>query len=189
MRKRYIAFVFGLVALLMYLALDTISPSKQREASAILEPDYIIQGLQAEYYSAEGLLNQQIDAQSARHLPETNQTLFEQPSVIIRKGTTPEWGMRAASGLLTANQQLSLSGSVQVVPLSDNQAAYSLTTEKLDIDLRQEIAETAELVLIEGVGTELQARGMHLNFKEQQARFNAEVRGRHDPKAEAQITQ
>ena len=183
MRKRYIAFVFGLVALLTYLAMDTISPSKQKTPQANLEPNFIIKGLQAEFYSDEGQLNQQIDASSARHLPETDQTLFEQPSVIIRKGTEAEWGMRAKQGLLKTDKLLSLSGDVQIVPLSDDKPAYTLSTEQLDIDLKKEIAETAELVLIEGPGTELEATGMQLLLKEEQANFLSEVRGRHDPKA------
>lgn len=187
MRKRYIAFVFGLVALLMYLALDTISPSKQQTPQASLEPDFIIQGLQAEYFSNEGQLNQQIDAEAARHIPESDQTLFEKPSVIIRKGTEPEWGMRAEQGLLKTDKLLSLSGTVLIVPFSDDKPAYTLSTESLDIDLRKEIAETADLVLIEGPGTNLQAVGMQLLLQEERATFLSEVRGRHDPKASSLV--
>lgn len=182
MRKRYIAFVFGLVALFTYMALDTISPSKKTVPQANLEPDFIIKGLQAEYFSTEGQLDQQIDAEAARHLPETNQTLFEKPSVIFRKGEEAEWGMRAEQGLLKTDDLLTLSGSVQIAPLSEDKPAYTLSTDSLEIDLNKEIAETADLVLIEGPGTHLQAVGMQLLLKEEQANFLSEVRGRHDPK-------
>lgn len=183
MRKRYIAIVFGLVALMAYLAMDTISPNKQHQQRHTLEPDFIIQGLQAEYFSEEGLLNQQIDAQAARHLPENDHTLFEKPSVIIRNGTQPEWGLRAEKGVLKPDKHLSLIGHVQVIPFHKDKPAYTLTTERLDIDLNKEIAETAEQVLIEGPGTHLQAMGMQLFLKEERAQFLSAVRGRHDPQA------
>lgn len=185
MRKRYIAFVFGLVALVTYLAMESIKPSHRKSASTADEPEFTVKGLKASLYNEDGLLSQKIEAQSAEHIADTKNTLFKAPSVILSEGPKPQWALSAQQGLLQDDKTLLLSGNVQISPMDSELPAYVLTTDELNIDLRNEIAETDSLVVIEGSGTYMQATGMALFLKEERVTFLSEVRGRHDPNTRA----
>ncbi len=184
MRKRYIAFVFGVVAMIAFFTMDIFAPvEKQTNQNDANEPEFIVSGISAEYFNAQGQLTQQIDAESARQMKNTQHTFFQKPSMILSDGEIPEWGIQADEGILEDNKTLKLTGHVRIVPLSTVQPAYTLSTSSLTVDLQQEIAETQDLVLIEGPATELKATGMRLLLKEEKATFLSDVRGRHDPVA------
>lgn len=185
MRRRYIVAILTALGIVAYLALDDGSGGADllSDHQEIHEPDYIINGVSVEHYGKKGLLDQQIDAQSATHFPSKNITLFDAPSVILREGENALWGVRANQGKLEGDDVLILTGSVQVVPIGPEKEAFSLATERLSIDLHKEIADTDAQVNIESVSTKLVAQGMSLNLATEQVQFKSKVRGQHDPKA------
>lgn len=185
MRRRYIVAILTALAVVAYMALDDGSGGASLLSSDQInnEPDYMISGLSVEHFGKDGKLDQQIDAESATHFPHNNTTVFNKPSVILRDGTEPLWGVRANTGELEGDDILVLLGNVQVVPMGDDREAFSLATERLSIDLHKEIADTDSLVEIESISTRLQSNGMTLNLATEQAQFKSKVRGQHDPKA------
>lgn len=185
MRRRYIATILTALGVVGYLALDDGSGGADLLSTDEIstEPDYIISGLSAEHFGKKGLLDQQIDAKSATHYPHNNTTILDTPSVIVREGETPQWGVRANTGELQGDDVLTLKGQVQIVPMGKEKERFSLSTEELSIDLHKQIADTDKLVTIESISTHVQATGMTLNLSTEHVQFKSKVRGRHDPKA------
>lgn len=185
MRRRYIATILTALGVVGYMALDDGSGGANLLAPEKIstEPDYIISGLSAEHFGKKGFLDQQIDAKSATHYPHNNTTILDSPSVIVREGEQPHWGVRANIGELRGDEVLVLKGQVQIVPMGKEKENFSLSTEELSIDLNNQIANTDKLVTIESISTHLQAVGMTLNLATEQAKFKSKVRGQHDPKA------
>ena len=183
MRRRYIVTILTAFALVAYLAFNDSSDGQgninlsQRDS----EPDYIISGIGSERYDGKGRLAQQVDAKLAEHFPTTDETLFTLPSIILREGDRPLWGLKAETGVLKGAQMLTLQGKVQVVPMGNQNNPVTLSTENLHIDLNKEIANTDAVVVIESSGSRLQAQGMQFNLVTEQLEFKSNVRGRHDP--------
>ncbi|MEY8263652.1 MAG: LPS export ABC transporter periplasmic protein LptC, partial [Bermanella sp.] len=61
---------------------------------------------------------------------------------------------------------------------------FSLSTQHLSIDLKQQIADTDTAVEISSPSTKLTATGMTLDMTKQQASFKSQVQGIHDPHAQ-----
>jgi len=183
MRRRYIVTVLTAFALVAYLAFNDSSDGQGNidVAQRDQEPDYIIKGIGSERFDGKGILAQQVDAKSAQHYPSTDETVFTEPSIILREGERPLWGLKAANGTLRGAQLLTLNGNVQVVPLGKQANPVTLSTEQLNIDLTKEMADTDAMVTIEGTGSHLQAQGMRFNLVTEQLEFKSKVRGRHDP--------
>ena len=183
MRRRYIVTILTALAVVAYLALDDkqTGPTSNAQQAIEQEPDYIIKGLKAQNYNEFGQLERQIDAISARHYPIDDSTKLIKPSVILRQGKEPQWEVKAQQGNLLQGQMLNLDGQVQILPLQKSGGQFSLKTEHLSVDLKQQMADTDTQVLIESPSTELTAKGMNLDLVKQQAKFKSQVRGIHDP--------
>lgn len=183
MRKRYITLLIVIAVLTARYFMDDIS---QRGAAffadeKVLEPDYLMSGLHFDKYDSKGLLTQQIEASSAEHVPQDGSTRFADPKIILREGPQSKWGINALQASLVSEQSLQLNGKVHVIPLSEQESAYSLQTESLFIDLKAETANTQDPVTITSNHSQLDATGMNLSLREQKIELLSHVRGRHDP--------
>jgi LPS export ABC transporter protein LptC len=181
-RRRYIVTIITALVVAAYLSIDETQDSKQFAKDAIqVEPDYTIQGLSLNKYGHEGLLSQQIDSDKATHYPHNDSVSFEQPRIILRQGSTPQWGITSNEGQLIKDQILILNGNVQFVPLQQDSGVFSLSTQALNINLSEQVADTDSLVVIESDTTKLTAVGMNMNMDTQITQFKSKVRGLHDP--------
>lgn len=182
MRRRYIVTIITALVVAAYLTLNENQDDKQIALDAInSEPDYLIKGLSLENYGDNGQLTQQIESVNATHYPHNNSVSFDQPKIILRQGSIPQWGITSISGQLINEKQLILTGDIQVVPMQEDAGAFSLSTESLNIDLEKQIADTDEVVIIESDNTKLTANGMNMNMNNQVTVFKSNVRGLHDP--------
>jgi LPS export ABC transporter protein LptC len=182
MRRRYIVTIITALVVAAYLSNDENQDSKRVAKGAIeAEPDYLIQGLSLSKYGNKGLLSQQIDSDKATHYPHDNSVSFEQPRIILRQGSTPQWGITSKEGRLIKDEMLILNGNVQIVPLQQESGAFSLSTEALNINLTKQVADTDSRVIIESDTTKLTAVGMNMNMDTQITQFKSNVRGLHDP--------
>jgi len=186
MRRRYIVTILTALGVVGYLALDDkqTTPDNTPVEAINQEPDYIIKGVKAQYYDKKGLLERQIEAKNARHLPETDTTELIQPSVVLRDQQKPQWRVKSKEGVLLGDRLLELDGDVIVTPLEGNESDLSLSTQHISIDLNKQIADTNEDVLIESPSTQIHSKGMNMDMVTQQVQFKSQVRGQHDPKAQ-----
>ncbi len=186
MRRRYIVTILTAIGVVGYLALDDsqLGPISNAQQAIEQEPDYIIQGLKARHYNADGQLDRNIQAKSARHYPFDDRTKLLEPAMILSQGEQPQWQVRSQQGKLLQGQILELDGDVQVSPMQQDAGIFALSTEHLSIDLKQQIADTDESVVISSPSTKLTAKGMNLDMVKQQARFKSHVRGIHEPDAQ-----
>jgi lipopolysaccharide export system protein LptC len=183
MRRRYIVTIITALVVAYYFSQDDNRNDKKIAQDTIeAEPDYFIEGLELSNYDKEGSLKQQIDADKATHFPDTDSVLFEKPRVILREGHIPQWGITSSEGELIKGKTLILIGNVQIVPLQESAGEFSFSTESLNINLTQQIADTDSKVIIESDVTKLTASGMNMNMSNQITQFKSEVRGLHDPK-------
>ncbi len=186
MRRRYIVTILTALAVVAYLAQDDKQSTQDHYAAKAiqLEPDYIVKGLEAQNYNKNGLLERQIEAVSARHYPTNDTTELIKPSLILRQGKMPQWQIKAKQGNLSQAQMLELDGNVNVLPLQKSDGQFSLKTEHLSIDLKQQMADTDAQVLITSSSSQLTSKGLKLDLIKQQAKFKSEVQGIHDPNAQ-----
>lgn len=186
MRKRYIVTILTALAVVAYLALDDHQTTTEIVAQDLIdqEPDYIIEKLSAESFSDNGDLTQQINAFKATHYPKDDITVLEKPSIMLYEAGIPKWGVRSNTGHLLQQKTIKLEGGVIVVPLSPQGGDFSLSTNRLNIDLVSQMADTDDKVVIESDRSELLATGMTILLDQQFVKFKSQVRGRHDPKAQ-----
>jgi len=185
MRKRYIVTILTALAIVAYLTLDDQDSPYNAVPDALTdqEPDYIIEGLEAENFDENGMLTQQISAAQAIHYPMNDTTELSKPTIVLHENNLPRWGVRSESGRLLGREKILLTGEVIIVPISEDSNTFSLTTANLNIDLIKRIAETEDKVIIESDNSELNSKGMTIHLDKQLVNFKSQVRGRHDPKA------
>jgi len=186
MRKRYIATILIALAIVVYMAFnDRQETQYDGVSSEEREADFIISQLTLDHYGESGALKQVIKAEQAKHFPETQEmpaeTLFTLPNVTLHQGNKEFWRLSAREGVLTGERLLTLIGEVRVIPLSDTDTRFNLSTEKLNINLDTEIADTKESVVIKDPSSEITSKGLRANLKTQQIEFTSQVRGSHDP--------
>jgi LPS export ABC transporter protein LptC len=183
MRRRYILTIITALVVAYYFSQDEVRDDKQIAQDAIkAEADYFIVGLELSNYGKDGSLDQQIDADKATHFPDTDSVSFDKPRVILREGRIPQWGVTSNKGELIKSENLILNGNVQIIPLQNSAGEFSFSTESLNINLTQQIADTDSKVIIESDRTKLTANGMNMNMGNQITQFKSNVRGLHDPK-------
>jgi len=185
-RRRYITAILTAIGVVGYLALDDdqLGPTSNTQQAIEQEPDYIIKGLQAQHYNEKGLLDRQIKALSAHHYPMDDRTTLQTPEMLLREGEQLKWSVNAQQGKLSKADTLDLSGDVKVSPMSNDDGQFSLSTPHLSIDLKQQIADTEQQVVISSSSTQLTAKGMKLDLIKQQASFKSQVKGTHNPNAQ-----
>lgn len=185
MRRRYVTAILTAIGVVGYLALDDNQdgPASNSQQAIQQEPDYIIKGLQAQHYNEKGQLDRQIKALSAQHYPIDDHTTLQAPEMLLREGKEIKWAINAQQGKLTKADTLDLNGNVNVSPLQKEDKQFSLSTPHLSIDLKQQIADTEQQVLISSHSTQLTAKGMKLDLVKQQASFKSQVKGTHNPNA------
>ena len=186
MRRRYIVTILTAIGVVGYLALDDkqLGPSNSTQQAIQQEADYIIQGLQARHYAGDGQLDRTMQASTAHHYPYDDRTQLQAPTLTLHQGAQSQWRINAQQGRLSQGQTLELDGSVLISPLQQETGTFSLSTQHLSIDLKQQIADTDTAVEISSPSTKLTATGMTLDMTKQQASFKSQVQGIHDPHAQ-----
>jgi lipopolysaccharide export system protein LptC len=185
-RRRYIVTILTAIGVVGYLALDDKQqgPTNNTQQAIQQEPDYIIKGLNAQHYNAQGQLDRLIKADGAHHYPFDDSTQLDNPNLTLHQAAQPQWQVSAKKGTLNQDDILELNGRVQVTPLQQNAGAFSLSSPHLSIDLEQQIADTDKPVIISSPSTKLTATGMNLDMVKQQATFKSTVQGTHNPHAQ-----
>jgi len=186
MRRRYIVTILTAIGVVGYLAVDDkqLGPISNAQQAIQQEPDYIIQGLKARHYNADGQLDRTVQASTAHHYPFDDRTKLLAPALTLHQGEQAQWQVSSQQGKLLQGQMLDLDGDVQVAPQQQNAGIFSLNTQHLSIDLKQQIADTDDSVVISSPSTKLTATGMKLDMIKQQASFKSHVRGIHNPNAQ-----
>jgi LPS export ABC transporter protein LptC len=104
---------------------------------------------------------------------------FDQVQMTFRDANGQTWKGRANQGtLVTETGKVDLAGNVHVdgvLPGSSQMA--DLTTEKLSVDIHENIITTAEPVTVNSPGRELRSKGLMAALKERRLVLESEVRG------------
>jgi lipopolysaccharide export system protein LptC len=109
--------------------------------------------------------------------------LLEQVEMQFRDPAGQLWQARANQARVTDQAaQVDLSGDVAVSGLLPGTAGpVRISTDRLSVDTRSGIVETADAVKIESNGGQLTGRGLVANLREQRIRLESQVHGHYAP--------
>jgi LPS export ABC transporter protein LptC len=124
-----------------------------------------------------------LNADVVRQHPGDGAVGFEQVRMTFRDTNGQIWKSRADEGQLIADTgKVDLAGNVHVNGVLPGSAQMAdLSTEKLAVDLHENIIRTAEPVTLNSPGRELKSKGMTAELKERHLVLESAVRGLFTP--------
>ena len=154
--------------------------SYQKTASTTYVPqtqvkivDQALKGVKATRFDENGNIIQVLNMTSWQHLQGDLQSALVNPHLIIYQPNGEHWDIRAKEGQSKQTQvhgkieALTLSNDVIVTRLNPKQdSMWALKTKQMVVHPQLSLATTQENVLIEGQGTQIEAKGMRANLKE-----------------------
>lgn len=132
---------------------------------------------------ATGLESVTLHASRIVHYESQGTSELTQPVFYLPDKNWDYWTLRARKGLLNANGTLlQLQYAVSAdSPDSPQTIATSLQTERLDIDLKQQLAKSTDRVTILRPGMIQTGLGFEADLKNKFVSFSSKVRSRYDP--------
>lgn len=181
MRKRYLLLLITAALGLALLAVDRytrdiVSPGVEQQ---VKEPDYYGDVLISRRYDLKGKLADTFYAETSKHFPDGDLTIFKAPRVLIT--TQEKWVVTADEGVLKGNNQaLMLSGNIKIKPL-DATDRWTMDTQSLTYFIDQQLATSDALVTITGENTVMRGTGMTFDAARQRLELKTGVRTEYEP--------
>lgn len=142
-------------------------------------PDAFMTGARFKQFDAAGNLERELFSPKLLRFEKTKTTHAEQPHFILYSPKQATTHLRATHGVLDEHDIVYLSGQVKIQQYELN-GSPSLTaaTKQLQLNLKKQVAETTNLVVIEKPGeATLQGKGLNLNWQTQTLELFSPVRG------------
>lgn len=100
------------------------------------KPQYVMTGISAKRYTAQGLLQDNLSAPKAEMYPDSDHILFEKPQATVRENGKPLYNLVSEKGIYDSkSKQADFSGSVVITHYDDNGGiAGQMNTPALHID-------------------------------------------------------
>ena len=133
-----LAIVLGLAASYFWEPLTGKSAAPQASASPQSLPKNYLESTRTWSYDDQGQLVQIIEAQSAEHYPQSDETLLQEPRYYSHHGDDRTWSGEARSGRYRPSKEtLTLRNEVK---LTNDQTGGVLTSELMLLNLKQKTA-------------------------------------------------
>ncbi|CAH0532500.1 Lipopolysaccharide export system protein LptC [Vibrio stylophorae] len=155
--------------------------SEVQVAIDIEKPIFVGDNIINKGYSAQGLLNYQVESKKLSYFAEHGNTEFEQPTLLVfRNGDQAEWRLTAKHATLTKEQMLILVDDVKLYNLLPNNAFEKMETDYLVLDLISKDFNTDQPTQIQGPGFHSRGNKMQGNLEQHVAELQDEVQGRYE---------
>lgn len=178
MKKRYLLLI---ISVLVGVGLSVVDSYTQAPAVAASdeqssEPDFYGEGLKSRRYGTEGQLNELFTADSSKHYPANDHTVFTKPYLHAMTSSGDVWFIDAETGdLFDKAGVLHLRQNVWLRTAQTKKMPAHIRTDALDYHLNDRLALTDKAVSIEQGQSTLSAIGMRMDIPQERIEFNAKV--------------
>lgn len=181
-----IVFVIIFVALKYSGNVEELIETKQAEKEF---PQVFMTNVDMREFAADGTLHFQLKTPLIRHFQigdkngADDYTLFDLPQIVfLGSEEKPAWYMTAEVGRNDNNGELfTLSTNVLAQQVSKTQGTISISTSELQLNTRDQFAETDKAVTMRSAKTHLETVGMRAFIKQDQIELLSQVTGTYAP--------
>lgn len=182
-----IAIIFTAVFLLYIpILFDEQQDQNVIEGDIELVPNYQAVNLNSRFFNKNGTLSHQVVADKMEHYQSLGFTLFENPVYTIFLDDGQPWQVTASEGTLYENDRIQLEVNVRIRNLRSQEYIKEITTEYIEIDLKDKILRSDQIVTISGLNYAVRSVGMLGNLVTQQYELKEHVRTEFTPQFEDQ---
>lgn len=152
-------------------------------------PQIFMTDVEMREFAIDGTLRFQLNTPLIRHFQvdekasAADYTLFDAPKMVFAgDAEKPAWHISAQLGRNHSNGDLfTLSGDVLAEQASKTQGTISVNTAELQLNTREQFAETDKAVTMRSAKTHLETQGLRANFKQDQIELLSNVTGNYEP--------
>ena len=148
-------------------------------------PDFFITDFSIEDFNDQGKVRYSIEAEHLEHYPLSDTAKIRKPFITIYRTTSQmPWYAKADEGLVdNEGKILTLKNQVQLFNTKDHAGRLHLTTQKLIINIENELAYTDEKVTLVSPQGHLEAIGLEADLTSNRLQLKSRVKGKHEPPA------
>ncbi len=145
-------------------------------------PDLFVDDMDLKFINTDGLLRYHVTAQRMEHFPYDEHAELVQPALQVYTDSRPAWRIRSEHGEITNGREaVRLLGSVEIRRLA-GPGVRPLEIQTRDVTVRPdaETADTASPTRIRSERLEVEATGVHADFRNDSLELKSRVRGRYE---------
>ncbi len=177
MKWVYVVLISGLAVVFVYLINSDEPPALDPFPQALSdEPDALISGFEVTQFDIEGTQLYRIYANEATYYDRRDRTDILGLRMTVFTEGKDDWRLRANEGIYEEHPEdpsLTLSGSVHLSSVCDQQSAITVTTESLKIYPRRQFVESMSRVSVESGGSKFHADHFEADLATRTIEFSA----------------
>jgi len=179
-RQNMLLGILALLLLAWFWSPDLDNPLDQRPPAARdpVVSSYLTDS-RSHTHDESGQLVEILAAQRVEHLERENLSEFIQPRYYAHDGHDRSWSLSAHHGTLRHEEEVM--ALRESIILTNDQSGGTLTTQALDLDLRERIATSQEPVTIRWADNQVTADGMRANLTTEVIRLEPNVESLYVP--------
>jgi len=145
-------------------------------------PDLFVDDMDLKFINADGLLRYHVTAERMVHFPFDEHAELAHPVLNVFNDSQPAWQIHSERGEITSGRNaVRLLGSVEILRLAGpGVRPLEIQTRNVTVNPDEETAETADTTRIRSDRFEVEATGVHADFRSNILELKSRVRGRYD---------
>lgn len=185
--------IFISIMTMMWLSLDDKTPPPiQSNLNTAERPAYVAVDLNRIVYDQDGNQTQQLSAKKMTYFESQNRAEFESPLLVLgseqqnaaktsngnrenskdpnkdKSKNNNQWKISSDSGILYNNERLFLHQNVNAINLIESDYINSILTDSIEVNIKQNILLSDDIVQINGDGVIMIGSGLIANLNDQQ---------------------
>lgn len=154
------------------------------------KPDAYMYNATYYQYDKNGQLHSRLEAVKSTHIPYQNSAFFTEPVFLTYTNKRLPWYISADTGhSVDGINTIHLQNNVELYqPESENHPATKITTTVLTINPPKSTADTTAHASILRPGTDIEAKGMHVDFAKNQIQLMSEANASYEEDVATQPT-
>ncbi len=177
---RALLFASVLFATALFLYLQHSGEQADKSATQIaerLQPDFVARNIHAVRFDLDGQPAQQLEAEQARYFAHSERTELVKPDLLLFTDSSPNvWRATALTGEVHHTDQVTLQQQVVIsAQTSENQADDTISTERIQINLRTDELYTELPITVTSDRYQLKGTGMHADLNTEVVEIKQDV--------------
>jgi len=172
--------ISGIILIGLFLS---YSDFKTSESPSITKPkteaDYFFEKVSIKTFNEAGRNINQLNAEKLEHFKENNQSLVEQPVIVMTSDAGSKWSVSSTSGDMDHQSgSISLMGQVNITQQSEYNDSTEIATSDLIVNINDNLLSTSKDVSISSSGIVTTAAGLKANVNTEQLELTGRVRSK-----------
>lgn len=145
-------------------------------------PDLFVDNMDLKLVNADGKLHYHVTAERLDHYPNDDSAELTRPVMRVYTANRPTWMIQSDSGRISSrNETVWLLGAVEIRRLATTATRpLAIFTRDLQVKPEAQTAETVNMARIQSDRFEVEATGLHADFRKHRLELKSRVRGRFD---------